>query len=155
MKNALLRIALAAMLACTARATGGNPIATNPPPADALKIAAATRFFPGTAGTLLSPSRNEPVPDWLFQDETMARLRAAIPAQKHHFFTFAKSRFPAPYAPAYGSSPAIKRRTVPVSDSYRFGNVPMDVFVEFAPILDLSAQQFNGFSAGIGARIWF
>jgi hypothetical protein len=33
--------------------------------------------------------------------------------------------------------------------------VPVDVFLEVAPILDFTPSTRGGFTAGIGARYWF
>jgi hypothetical protein len=44
---------------------------------------------------------------------------------------------------------------VPVGVSYLLENVPVDVFLEVAPILDFTPSVRGGFTAGIGARFWF
>lgn len=44
---------------------------------------------------------------------------------------------------------------VPVGVSYLLENVPVDVFLEVAPILDFTPSVRGGFTAGIGARYWF
>jgi hypothetical protein len=43
----------------------------------------------------------------------------------------------------------------PVGLSYIFDNVPVDVFLEVAPIIDFAPSTRGGFTAGIGARYWF
>jgi hypothetical protein len=44
---------------------------------------------------------------------------------------------------------------VPVGVSYIFEDVPVDVFLEVAPIIDFTPSTRGGFTAGIGARFWF
>jgi hypothetical protein len=44
---------------------------------------------------------------------------------------------------------------VPVGLAYKFENKPVDVFAEFAPILDLSPDVRGDFNVGIGVRYWF
>jgi hypothetical protein len=44
---------------------------------------------------------------------------------------------------------------VPVGVSYLLEDVPVDVFLEVAPILDFTPSVRGGFTAGIGARFWF
>ena len=44
---------------------------------------------------------------------------------------------------------------VPVGVSYMFERVPVDVFAEVAPILDLAPSTRGAFNAGIGVRFWF
>ena len=43
----------------------------------------------------------------------------------------------------------------PVGVSYIFEDIPVDVFVEVAPVLDVAPSTRLGFMAGIGARYWF
>lgn len=43
----------------------------------------------------------------------------------------------------------------PVGLTYKFENQPVDVFAEFAPILDLSPTVQGDFNVGIGVRYWF
>lgn len=44
---------------------------------------------------------------------------------------------------------------VPLGLTYRPNNRPLDVFVEFAPILDAAPNVHGDFNAGIGLRYWF
>lgn len=44
---------------------------------------------------------------------------------------------------------------VPVGLSYMLENVPVDGFVEVAPVIDFTPSTRGGFTAGIGARFWF
>lgn len=44
---------------------------------------------------------------------------------------------------------------VPVGISYMLENKPVDVFVEVAPIVDVSPDVRGDFSVGIGVRYWF
>lgn len=44
---------------------------------------------------------------------------------------------------------------VPVGVSYLLDNVPVDMFLEVAPILDFTPSTRGGFTAGMGARFWF
>ena len=44
---------------------------------------------------------------------------------------------------------------IPVGVSYKFDRVPVDLFVEVAPIIDFTPETEGSFSAGIGARYWF
>jgi hypothetical protein len=44
---------------------------------------------------------------------------------------------------------------VPIGVSYQFDDKPLDVFVEFAPILDFSPDVEGDFNIGIGLRYWF
>ncbi len=43
----------------------------------------------------------------------------------------------------------------PVGISYMLDNKPVDVFVEIAPILDVSPDLRGDFNAGMGIRFWF
>ena len=43
----------------------------------------------------------------------------------------------------------------PVGLSYMFDNVPVDVFVEIAPVIDFIPRTRGGITGGIGARYWF
>ena len=43
----------------------------------------------------------------------------------------------------------------PVGISYMLDNKPIDVFVEVAPVLDVSPGLHGDFTAGIGVRFWF
>lgn len=44
---------------------------------------------------------------------------------------------------------------VPVGLDYLFENAPVDIFVEFAPGIDLTPSTRADFSGGIGIRYWF
>lgn len=44
---------------------------------------------------------------------------------------------------------------MPLGVSYTFEKSPMDVFVEFAPAIDLSPNVRADFTGGIGIRYWF
>ena len=44
---------------------------------------------------------------------------------------------------------------VPVGVSYIFEDIPVDIFLEVAPIIDFTPSTRGGFTAGIGARFWF
>lgn len=44
---------------------------------------------------------------------------------------------------------------VPVGLDYLFENAPVDIFVEFAPGMDLTPSTRADFSGGIGIRYWF
>jgi hypothetical protein len=44
---------------------------------------------------------------------------------------------------------------VPVGVSYIFERLPMDVFAEIAPVLDLAPSTRGGLTAGVGIRWWF
>ncbi len=44
---------------------------------------------------------------------------------------------------------------VPVGLSYMLENDPVDIFLEVAPILDLSPSVHGDFNAAIGVRFWF
>jgi hypothetical protein len=44
---------------------------------------------------------------------------------------------------------------VPVGVSYIFEDIPVDVFLEVAPIIDFAPSTRGGFTAGVGARFWF
>ena len=68
-------------------------------------------------------------------------------------------------APVYfGVGPSIEFRhnednrfgvRAPIGVSYMLDNKPLDVFVEFAPILDFSPGLRGDFNPGIGVRFWF
>jgi len=64
----------------------------------------------------------------------------------------------------YGVGPSIEFRheednrvgvRAPIGVSYTFENKPLDVFVEAAPILDVSPDWHGDFNVGIGVRYWF
>ena len=44
---------------------------------------------------------------------------------------------------------------VPVGVAYRFEDVPVDVFVEIAPVLDVAPSTRGDLTGGLGARWWF
>jgi hypothetical protein len=44
---------------------------------------------------------------------------------------------------------------VPIGLDYMFSNAPVDIFLEFVPILDLAPATEFDFGGGIGARYWF
>jgi hypothetical protein len=44
---------------------------------------------------------------------------------------------------------------VPVGVSYMFEKAPVDIFVEFAPGIDLTPSTRADFTGGIGVRFWF
>lgn len=44
---------------------------------------------------------------------------------------------------------------VPVGVSYLFECLPIDVFAEIAPVLDLAPSTRGGLTAGVGVRWWF
>ena len=44
---------------------------------------------------------------------------------------------------------------VPLGLDYMFSNAPVDIFVEFVPILTLAPSTDFDFAGGIGARYWF
>jgi hypothetical protein len=44
---------------------------------------------------------------------------------------------------------------VPIGVSYQFDDKPLDIFLEFAPILDLSPDVEGDFNIGVGLRYWF
>jgi len=44
---------------------------------------------------------------------------------------------------------------IPVGIAYMFEHLPMDVFFEVAPVLDLTPSTRGGFTAGVGCRWWF
>ncbi len=44
---------------------------------------------------------------------------------------------------------------VPFGATYIFDKLPLDVFAEIAPILELSPSTRGGFTIGVGARWWF
>lgn len=44
---------------------------------------------------------------------------------------------------------------LPVGVSYMFEDTPVDIFAEVGPVLDFTPSVQGGFTAGIGARIWF
>jgi hypothetical protein len=44
---------------------------------------------------------------------------------------------------------------VPIGLDYIFSNAPVDIFLEFVPILDLAPATDFDFGGGIGARYWF
>ena len=68
-------------------------------------------------------------------------------------------------APVYfGVGPSLKFRNhgddlfgarFPIGASYMFDNRPLDVFVEFAPTLDLAPFVRSDFNLGFGVRYWF
>ena len=43
----------------------------------------------------------------------------------------------------------------PVGISYLFEHVPVDIFVEVGPVIDLTPSVRGGVTGGIGARFWF
>ena len=44
---------------------------------------------------------------------------------------------------------------MPVGVSYIFDRIPVDIFLEVAPVIDFTPSTRGGFTAGIGARFWF
>jgi hypothetical protein len=44
---------------------------------------------------------------------------------------------------------------VPIGVSYLFDNAPVDIFLEVAPILDVTPSVRGDFTASLGARFWF
>ena len=44
---------------------------------------------------------------------------------------------------------------VPIGLDYMFSHAPVDIFLEFVPILDLAPATEFDFGGGIGARYWF
>jgi hypothetical protein len=44
---------------------------------------------------------------------------------------------------------------VPVGVSYLFERLPIDIFAEIAPVLDLAPSTRGGLTAGVGVRWWF
>ena len=44
---------------------------------------------------------------------------------------------------------------VPIGLDYMFSNAPVDIFLEFVPILNLAPATEFDFGGGIGARYWF
>jgi hypothetical protein len=44
---------------------------------------------------------------------------------------------------------------VPIGASYIFDKLPLDVFAEVGPVLELAPSTRGGFTLGVGARWWF
>lgn len=97
---------------------------------------------------------------WSFDDETDLDLHGDVLWHKFDLFSVPKGRLPL----YVGVGVRVSFRDhaddrvgvrVPVGVSYLFDELPLDVFVEVAPVLDFSPSTRGSVNAGIGARWWF
>ena len=97
---------------------------------------------------------------WGFYEETEFYTHADVLWHLWDVFPVTKGRLPL----YFGVGPRLKVREheddrfgirFPVGVSYMFDNVPVDIFFEVAPILDVAPRTHGAFTAGIGVRYWF
>jgi len=97
---------------------------------------------------------------WSFHRETDLHLHSDVLWHKFDLFSVPEGRLPL----YFGVGARVKFRDhdhdqvgirLPVGVSYIFEKIPVDIFLEVAPIIDFTPAVRGGFSAGIGARYWF
>jgi hypothetical protein len=97
---------------------------------------------------------------WSFHRETDLHLHSDVLWHKFDLISVPEGRMPL----YFGVGARVKFRDndddqvgirVPVGVSYIFEKVPVDIFLEVAPVIDFTPSVRGGFTAGIGARYWF
>ena len=97
---------------------------------------------------------------WSFHRETDLHLHSDFLWHKFDLFSVPEGRLPL----YFGVGARVKFRDheddqvgirAPVGVSYIFEKIPVDIFLEVAPIIDFTPSVRGGFTAGIGARYWF
>lgn len=97
---------------------------------------------------------------WAFTDETDLHLHGDVLWHKHDMFDVREGDL-ALYGGVGGRVKFNHHNDdragvrLPVGLAYTFENVPVDVFVEIAPVLDVAPSTRGGFTGGVGARWWF
>ena len=97
---------------------------------------------------------------WSFHDETDPQLHADLLWHKFDLIPVEKGQMPV-YLGVGGRGKfrdnADDRAGIrfPIGISYIFDDKPLDVFVEFAPIIDFTPSTRGSFNIAIGARWWF
>jgi hypothetical protein len=97
---------------------------------------------------------------WSFHNDTDLHLHADVLWHKFDLFPVEEGKLPLYFG--VGARFKIEENDddrfgirFPIGISYMFEHLPMDVFFEVAPILDLAPETEGGFTAGIGCRWWF
>lgn len=97
---------------------------------------------------------------WSFYRETDFHIQSDL--LWHRFDMFHVSGGELPFYLGVGARVKFRERAddlvgirVPVGVSYLFNDVPVDVFFEVAPIIDVSPSVRGGFTVGVGARYRF
>ena len=97
---------------------------------------------------------------WAFSDDTDLHFHSDVLWHKHDIFTVSQGE-----VSLYGGvggrvrfrehdSDRVGIR-FPVGLAYRVETVPVDIFAEIAPVLDVAPSTRGDFTGGIGARYWF
>jgi hypothetical protein len=97
---------------------------------------------------------------WSFHHEDNLHLHADVLWHKFDLFHVEGGQLPL----YFGVGPRLKLRDNredrfgirgPVGVSYMFDDLPVDIFLEVAPVIDFTPKTRLEFTAGIGARYWF
>jgi len=170
MKRALITVAMVTLLAIASQAQespSGNSNTASPTMLESMDIDqrfGAGVIFGEPTGVSLKYFLTEKTAidgaiGWGFHRETDLHLHSDYLWHVHDFYPVSEGQL----SLYFGAGLRVKFRDgedrigvrVPVGVSYRLENRPVDVFLEVAPILDVTPSTRGGFTAGIGARYWF
>jgi hypothetical protein len=171
MKRTLIAVALVTLLGGGSQAQESTSASTSAPPPTALERVDVThRFGAGlivgepTGASLKYFLTDKTAIDgaigWGFHDETDLHLHSDFLWHLNDICSVPDGQL----SLYFGVGARVKFRDnaddrvgvrVPVGVSYMLENVPVDVFLEVAPIIDFTPSTRGGFTAGIGARFWF
>ena len=171
MKRTLIAVALATLLGVKGQAQEATADSTNVPPSTTLERVDIDRRF--GAGLIVGEPTGvnlkyfltdkaaiDGAIGWGFHHETDLHLHSDFLWHMHDIASVPEGQL----SLYFGAGLRLKLRDngedrvglrVPVGVSYLLENVPVDVFLEVAPILDFTPSTRGGFTAGIGARFWF
>ena len=169
MKRTLIAFSVVVLLGVGSQAQESTSATSTPPPITLERVDIDRRFGAGlivgepTGASLKYFLTDKTAIDgaigWGFHNETDLHLHGDFLWHLHDFHSVPEGRL----SLYFGVGMRVKFRDgedrvgvrVPVGVSYLLENVPVDVFLEVAPILDFTPSTRGGFTAGIGARFWF